>query len=140
MDIASLVSKLDSGELAGWSVILIFCFLTLVQISPLKLNPWDSILSWVGKKLNGKTMADLSALKEQVNAMWVNDHRRAILTFARELRAGMTHSSDEWSTVLTLIDEYEVYCEKHHVANGVVKADSHFICDLYQALSREQKI
>ena len=63
-----------------------------------------------------------------------------ILVFARECRAGVTHSPDEWANVLTVADEYEVYVEKHNIANGVVKADSRYIRDLYHQLSHEQKL
>ena len=144
MDVAKILSQLTTGELAGWGVILLFLLLSLIQISPLKINPWDSILGWLGRKLNGRELTLLQGevveLRKQVNGMWVSEHRHAILTFARELRSGIEHSTDEWSNVLSLIDEYEKYCEKNHIANGVVKQDSIFINGMYQALSREQKI
>ena len=144
MDVAKILSQLTTGELAGWGVILLFLLLSLIQISPLKINPWDNILGWLGRKLNGKELTllqgEVAELRKQVNGMWVSEHRQAILTFARELRSGIEHSTDEWSNVLSLIDEYEKYCEKNHIANGVVKQDSIFINGMYQDLSREQKI
>ena len=144
MDVAKILSQLTTGELAGWGVVALLLLLSLIQISPLKINPWDSILGWLGRKLNGKELkilqGEVAELRKQVNGMWVSAHRQAILTFARELRGGIEHSTDEWSNVLSLIDEYEVYCEKNHIANGVVKQDSIFINGMYQDLSREQKI
>ena len=128
----------------GWWVIAILAVLSLIQISPIRISPWDAILGWLGRKLNGKELSllqgEMKELKGKVNGMWVSAHRHAILTFARELRAGIEHSTDEWSNVLTLIDEYEVYCEKNHIANGVVKQDSIFINTMYQQLSVEQKL
>ena len=144
MDVAKILSQLTTGELAGWGVVALLLLLSLIQISPLKINPWDSILGWLGRKHNGKELkilqGEVAELRKQVNGMWVSAHRQAILTFARELRGGIEHSTDEWSNVLSLIDEYEVYCEKNHIANGVVKQDSIFINGMYQDLSREQKI
>ena len=137
MPITDLFSSLTSGQIAGWGIAALVLLLSLIQISPLKLNPWDSIFAWFGKKLNGK---QLEALQKQVTTMWVNSHRHHILTYARECRAGIEHSSDEWSNALVIADEYEVYCEKNHVANGIVKADTQFIRNLYQELSREHRI
>ena len=128
---------MTSGEIAGWVLTVLAALMTLVQVSPVKLNPWDRVFAWLGQKLNGKQLADL---QKQVTAMWVNDHRRHILTFARECRAGIEHSADEWSNLLTITDEYEVYVEKKQIANGVVKADTRYLRDLYQELSRDQKI
>jgi hypothetical protein len=137
LSITDFFNSLTSGQIAGWGLAALVTLMTLVQISPLKLNPWDRILAWIGQKLNGK---QLDALQKQVTTMWVGDHRQRILTFARECRAGFDHSSDEWSNVLVIADEYEVYCEKNHVANGIVKADTMFIRSLYQELSREHRI
>jgi hypothetical protein len=137
LSITDFFSTLTSGEIAGWGLAALVLLLSLIQISPLKLNPWDRILAWLGQKLNGKALADL---QKQVTAMWVNSHRHHILTYARECRAGIEHSSDEWSNALVIADEYEVYCEKNHIANGIVKADTLFIRNLYQELSREHRI
>ena len=137
MPINSLFQAMTGGEIAGWGLAVLAAFMTLIQISPLKLNPWDRILAWFGQKLNGKQLADL---QKQVTAMWVNAHRHHILTFARECRAGVEHSPDEWSNALVVADEYEVYCEKKHIANGIVKADTLFIRNLYQELSRDHRL
>ena len=143
MDVAQIISKFGEPT-PGWCVVAILAVLSLIQISPVKINPWDAILGWLGRKLNGKELTllqgEMKDLKAKVNGMWVAAHRHAILTFARELRAGIEHSTDEWSNVLSQIDEYEVYCEKNHIANGVVKQDSIFINNMYQQLSVEQKL
>jgi len=143
MDVAQIIRKLGTPD-PGWWVVALLAVLSLIQISPVKINPWDAILGWLGRKLNGKELTNLQGevgeLHKQVNGMWVSAHRHAILTFARELRAGIEHSTDEWSNVLSQIDEYEVYCEKNHIANGVVKQDSIFINGMYQQLSVEQKL
>jgi len=137
LPIRTLFQSMTGGEIAGWGLAVIAALMTLVQISPLKLNPWDRILAWLGQKLNGKQLADL---QKQVTAMWVNSHRHHILTFARECRAGIEHSSDEWSNALVVADEYEVYCAEKHIANGIVKADTLFIRNLYQELSRDHRL
>ena len=139
-----LFSRLTAGNLTGWGAILIILVLSLIQISPVRFRPWNAIFSWIGRKMHGEQLekleSQLEGLQSQVTTMWVNAHRQTILVFARECRAGLTHSPDEWAIVLTVADEYDVYVEKHNIANGVVKADSRYIRDLYHQLSHEQKL
>ena len=117
----------------GWTSAGILLLLSLIQISPVKLDPWDRIFAWIGGKLNGN-------LQKQVREIWINMHRQAILQFARECRAGQEHSEEEWSHVLNVADEYEQYCQKNNVINGVVKQDTLYIRQLYQELSRDHRI
>ena len=140
MTITEMVQKLTAGELAGWAVVLLIILFSLIQIAPVKLNPWDGIFGWLGSKLNGKTEAELKALKKQVCDIWISNHRHSILTFARECRDEIKHDSEEWAHILSLADEYESYCRENTVSNGVVKADTEYICSLYQELSRDHKI
>jgi hypothetical protein len=136
MTVMELWNKLTVGTLAGWVVIL----MSLIQISPIRLNPWDRVFSWLGKKMNGQMQKQLDELRKQVSDIWINSHRQSILTFARECRADMHHDAEEWNHILSVADEYEVYCQKNTVSNGVVKADTEYIRRLYQELSREHRI
>ena len=136
MTVMELWNKLTVGTLAGWVVIL----MSLIQISPIRLNPWDRVFSWLGKKMNGHMQKQLDELRKQVSDIWINSHRQSILTFARECRADMHHDAEEWNHILSVADEYEVYCQKNTVSNGVVKADTEYIRRLYQELSREHRI
>ena len=136
MTFKELVAQLTVGNVAAGIAVL----LSLIQISPLKLNPWDKLLAWFGKKLNGSTEKRLEELQKQVRDMWINTHRQSILTLARECRADMHHDAEEWNHLLSIADEYEVYCAKNTVSNGVVKADTEYVRDLYQELNREHKM
>ena len=140
MTIIEVFQRLTAGELAGWALVLLIILFSLIQIAPVKLNPWDNIFGWFGKKINGDMRDQLKELRKQVCDIWINAHRQSILTFARECRAEMHHDAEEWNHILSVADEYEVYCQKNVVSNGVVKADTEYIRRLYQELSREHKI
>ena len=140
MPIYEIVTKLTAGQMAGWAVVLVILLFTLIQVSPLKISPWDNIFAWVGKKVNGTMCEQLNELRSHVRDMWVASHRQTVLTFARETRAGVEHSSDEWTNVLNVIAEYERFVNEKKITNGIVKADSEYIRGLYQELSREHKI
>ena len=136
MGLNEIISKLNAGYLTAGLVLL----LSLIQVSPLKLNPWDKIFGWIGKKTQGELHKQVADLQKQITDIWISSHRQCILTFARECRANIHPDAEEWNHVLSIADEYEVYCESHGVSNGVVKADTRYIRDLYQEMSRDHRI
>ena len=136
MNLKEIISQLNAGYVAAGFAIL----LSLIQISPLKLNPWDKLFAWIGRKTNGVTEKRLASVEKQILDMWVNSHRQCILTFARETRAGIEHSSDEWTNVLNVAEEYEKYVAEKKITNGIVTQDTEYIRNLYQELSRDHRI
>lgn len=140
MTITDFFQKLTAGEMAGWAVVLLILLMSLIEISPIKLNPWEKFFGWIGKKMNGEVDKRLKTVEKQISDMWVNQHRQTILTFAREARSGITHSPDEWANVLNQSEEYEKYIKDHGLSNGIVTQDTVYIRSLYQEMSREHKI
>ena len=136
MGLNEILNKLNVGQVTAGIVVL----LSLIQISPIKLNPWDKLLGWFGKKLNGGVESEIKNLRKQVRDLWINNHRQSILTFARECRADIDHSAEEWSHILNICEEYETYTEKNDITNGVVRQNTRYIRELYQELSRDHKI
>lgn len=136
MGLNEILSRLNAGYITAGIIIL----LSLIQISPLKLNPWDKLLGWFGKKLNGATEKRLEAVEKQIRDMWINNHRQTVLTFARECRANIEHSSDEWTNVLNVAEEYEKYVLENKVTNGIITQDTEYLRKLYQELSRDHKL
>ena len=136
MGLNEILSRLNAGYITAGIVIL----LSLIQISPLKLNPWDKLLGWFGKKLNGATERRLETVEKQIRDMWINNHRQTVLTFARECRANIEHSSDEWTNVLNVAEEYEKYVLENKVTNGIITQDTEYLRKLYQELSRDHKL
>ena len=125
---------------AGWGVATVVALLSLIQISPLKINPWDGLFTWLGEKLNSETEKRLDKLQRQVTSMWINSHRNTILQFARESRANIHHSLDEWKNLLNIAEEYEKYIHETNSTNGIVTQDTAYLRSLYLELSREHKI
>lgn len=120
------------GRMTGGELVLLIILFFLIQISPLKLNPWDNVFGWIGKKVNSKIQDELKELRKQVSDLWITAHRQSILTFARECRAQIDHDAEEWKHILSAADEYEQYCIRNTISNGVVKADTKYVRDLYQ--------
>lgn len=93
---------------------LLLILMTLVEISPIKVNPW----SWLAKAV-GKAMG-LNAIEEKLDAHILMDdrrtadsHRARILHFNNELLRSIDHTKEEFIEALLVIDHYEQYCRKH---------------------------
>ena len=128
------------SEILGAGGLGLVLLLSLVQVAPLKLNPWDRVFDWLGQKLNRTADEELKKLQAQIQGMWINSHRHTILRFARECRAGIDHSPDEWTNVLNVAEEYEAYVRENSITNGIITQDTVYLRNLYQELSREHKL
>lgn len=122
-------------------------FLSLVQIAPIKINPWDTILGWIGSKINAGVKKQLDAVSQQSNVQkeefrefWIDYQREAILRFSRECSQDMSHSREEWNHILDIIKRYETFCSKHEIANGVIEENSSYLRDLHKKLLQEHRI
>ena len=88
----------------GGSVLLIA--LTLVQVAPIRINPWSAIARAIGKALN----ADLN---EKMEANEAKTARYRILRFDDEMRHKMRHSKEHFDQIIEDVDTYERYCQDH---------------------------
>ena len=94
---------MTAGEVAGWVVVVLIILFSLIQISPLRLNPWDSILGWLGRKINGETEKQLKELKKQVT---IKISPSVIAYFK-------TEASETGIPYQTLINLYLIDCVKN---------------------------
>lgn len=111
--------------LAGGGGLLLV--LTLVQIAPIKVNPWTIIgkailkgFSLLGKAFNAELYRELAEIKAKIENHVVMDdrrtadgHRTRILHFNNELLRDIPHTREEFFEVLNEIKAYEDYCDEH---------------------------
>lgn len=99
---------------------LLAALLTLVQIAPVKINPWSAIAKAVGRAVNADVLREIDDVKtglrnhirtdDERNA---DEHRARILRFNNELLRDIPHTREEFIEVLNDIDHYERYCKAH---------------------------
>lgn len=94
--------------------------MTLIQIAPIKMNPWSAIAKAIGKAINADVLKELDTVKkdlaDHVKANEVrnaDEHRTRILRFNNELLRDISHTKEEFIGVLADIDFYERYCRDH---------------------------
>lgn len=114
------ILKIAGGTISNnWFVIIII--LSLIQISPLKLNPWSWIGKWIAKITGLKDVSDkvdkletkIDNLEDKVDKNEAVTSRVRILRFGDELRSGVDHSKESYDQVLSDITHYSQYCTDH---------------------------
>lgn len=118
-------------EFVTHPAVILVSSITVIQIVPIKVNPWSALLSWMGNILYGDIRRDLSELKRDFEETKANDMRWNILNFANSCRRHEDHGKDEWRHVMAQISEYEEYTEKKHINNGVIEEDTKYLRELY---------
>ena len=127
----ALFDYVRNGSISNIGIIILI-ILSFVQISPIKLNPYDKFFSWLRRKLLGNFDEDIKDFRERIDRVWINFNRQHILRFARECRQSIKHSRDEWRYVLSIANDYEKYCRSNNLTNGIIEAETEYIRDLYQ--------
>ena len=106
---------------------VIIILLTLIQITPIRVNPWTAIIKAIGRAFNTDVIKDLKDIKTSLletqerleghiladDMRAADEHRRQILRFNGEVLRKLRHTKEEFDDVLVEIDEYERYCKAH---------------------------
>lgn len=108
-------------ENIGWfGAGAIIILLSLIQIAPIKVNPWTAVAKAIGRAINGETIEKLDAMskliennKNEDDERWASLKRSNILKFGDELRRGVGHSKEHFDQILRDITDYETYCRNH---------------------------
>ena len=100
-------------EIIGGGGGLLLVLMTLVQIAPVKVNPWSWLATAVGRAINAEVIKKLDAHIEMDDRRTADGHRARILHFNNELLRSIDHTEEEFNEVLAEIDAYEGYCRDH---------------------------
>jgi hypothetical protein len=123
---------MEGQNMSAWEIVtsgggIALVLLTIVQIAPIKLNPWSYLANKLGRSINADVLKDLSEVKNGLKATEekldchtkVDDernadlHRARILWFNNELLRNLKHTNEEFIDILYDIDCYERYCKEH---------------------------
>lgn len=118
-------------ELLGCGAGGLLALTALIQIAPIKVNPWTAIAKAVGRAINADVLNELDTVKKDLadhirmdGERNADEHRTRILRFNNELLRDIPHTKEEFIDVLADIDFYERYCEdnKDYKNNRAVHA------------------
>ena len=124
MKLTELLSQLNLGNLS----ILLFLVLSLVEISPIKINPWSALCKWLQRQLS------LDEIKEDL----MDSRRTRIIRFDDELIEKRPHRKDMFDAILVDCDKYERFCKSHKgYVNSVADDSIKHIKEVYAELKRD---
>ena len=109
----------------GGGILLVL--LTVIQIAPIRVNPWSALARMLGRAINADVLTDLEEVKkaqretrETLDTHIQTDdernadaHRQRILQFNNELIREIPHTREDFIEILAVIDFYERYCKEH---------------------------
>lgn len=120
--------------------------ITVIEIVPIKINPWRWLFQWIGNVVNAedrKNITDiqkeLKELKRDFEENKAQEKRWHILDFVNDCRLGTKHTREEWNHVLSELADYESYVERKKIPNGVIEEDSKYLRELFQECNRDNK-
>ena len=129
----------------GGGVIVVL--MTLIQVAPIKINPWSWLGKCIGRAINGEVIEKVETLTKDVaknkaddDEQWASLSRTHILRFGDEIRHGVIHSKEHFDQVLLDIKKYVRYCEAHaDYENDVANATIDLIREKYRKCLDENK-
>lgn len=151
MGLNELIERLLHGlhpfENLSSSLIFIGAILcTFVQISPIKINPWDVLLGWIGERFNSvinkkidKIDGRVDNLEKQIDEHIENgkvdkvkEQRQYLIEFVNEGVNGKCHTKEAFEYAIKTCDEYEAFVRDNHIDNGVINSTIHAIRAKYE--------
>ncbi len=113
--------------------------LTLLEMAPVRINPWSALGRAVGRAINREVLdkvdvleADVRSIRGDIEEQAAVDCRARILRFGDEVLHGYEHSKDHFDQILRDVDGYERYCAAHpEFENNVTELTSRRIKDVY---------
>jgi len=111
---------------AYWKEGLLYVILGcgIIQISPIKINPFSWLAKHIGNALNADVIKQLEDHKKSLDNLseklekhikenereYIDECRRRILTFNEKVIANDHITKERYDSILEDIDEYEDYC------------------------------
>lgn len=148
-DIIAALEQITAGQ---WALALA-ALATLIEITPIKLDPWTALFRAIGKAMNkdiadklDRQAKDVESLHTQTQNITdrleqkdAEDARNHILRFGDEIKNKVRHSEEYFNQILDDITKYEQYCETHKdFKNARTVATVQIINEVYQKCLKEK--
>ena len=135
----NIIEILDIKTGVSIGAFLFAVLMTIIQIAPIKINPWDKILTWLGNHMNADIVKRVDVIEGKLDEHIkdsseerIRKVRADILDFANACMNGRKHTKEEFEFVISECDAYEKHIEKMQIKNGVATAAIREIRRLYE--------
>lgn len=135
---------IETNDLIRGICVAVPVLLSVVQVSPIKINPWSALLQWFGNEMNKDIKEDLKAIHKEIDDMRhesdENEARRLranILDFANSCRNDRKHTKDEFENISRDYDDYMTIIKRRKLKNGFVEAEYEYIREVFHHCQQE---
>lgn len=133
----------EHGTLALTAIAIL---MTIVQITPIKVNPWSALCTAVARAFSKDLSAQLKDLGKKITEVdtkldkhisdseqkEILEKRVLILDFANEIAEGNRQfTKEKFRNIMSACDEYTAYCETTHFKNSVAEESIALIRETY---------
>lgn len=120
--------------------VILFFLTTIIQISPIKINPWSFLGKKIGQIINSDVIVGVENITKKVDNLEKNyaeqlavSSRVRILRFCDEVTLGESHSKEHFSQIFNDIAFYEHYCKENpDFINNITKISVKRIEEVYE--------
>ena len=138
---------MDYQEYLLQALVALVGSMTVIQIVPIKINPWTWLAKKIGKAVNEELIERVDNLEKTVTNMQDSAAEREakatrirILRFGDEILHGVNHSKEHFDQTLLDITEYQQYCREHpNFLNNMTELTSKQIMETYSACFDKRK-
>lgn len=141
------IANLTVAEIAGRIALVLAALSFIIQITPIKLNPWSWVARKIGRAINHDLFekvdcigSDVKDLRGVVDKNAAKLAREKILEFGDDLiyQPERRHSKDRFDDVVQHITEYEAYCAAHpEFKNHMTETTTKLILSTYEKCMKE---
>jgi len=111
----------------------------VVEITPIKINPWSKILKSVGKIMNQDLCVGMKNINEKLKVVSsrvdeneIDRIRYEILDFSNACRNNREHSKDQFQHVIDINKKYHKILEENGLENGIIDVEYDYILRVYK--------
>lgn len=139
------LSSVSVYELAGRIALVVAAISIIIQITPIKLNPWSWLAKRIGRALNSEMIdeikdmrAELDSMKAEMEEANAKCLRTKIIRFASEIRVHQLHTKENFDEIMDDITAYDKYCDEHKgFKNNITVTSSELIISTYKKCLEE---
>ena len=137
---ADNLANIPIGQVALSTTLILAGLATIIQISPIKIDPWSALARAIGRAINKEVIEKVEKLENSVESLnnkvdegGAKTARARILRFGDEIIHGVRHSKEHFDDILDDMTDYEHYCKAHpDFKNDKTGLTSALITDTYK--------
>ena len=119
--------------------IIIILLMTIIQVTPIKINPWDFVLGWIGDRMNSHIIKKVDTLDQKLTGHIqesregsIKRKRLRILAFVDDGINGKRYTKEAYENMIRECDDYEKFIKETGLPNGVIEASIDVIRTRYR--------